>query len=106
MKKAMIFGASAALLIAGPAFAGERVIELTRSTGESFTLVLDTDANTASVNGAAAESYTWDEATNQLCAASGLCVTFAEAGTEIGASTTYTTNEGNSGTATLISVVE
>lgn len=106
MKKAIVFGAAAALFAAAPALAGERVIELTRDTGESFTLVLDTAANTASVNGSTPESYTWDEGTNQLCAASGLCVTFAEAGTEIGASTTYTTNEGNSGTATLISMSE
>lgn len=106
MKKAMVFGAVAAVLFAAPALAGERVIELTRSTGESFTLVLDTTASTASVNGAPAEAYTWDEASNQLCASSGLCVTFAEAGTEPGMSTTYTTNEGNSGTATLVSITE
>ena len=105
MKK-MMAAAAVALLAAAPALAGEMVIELTRSTGESFTLVLDTDASTASVNGSTPEAYTWNESTNELCAASGLCVTFAEASQEIGSSTTYTTNEGNSGTATLVSVSE
>ncbi|MBO6728751.1 MAG: hypothetical protein QUV02_03580 [Maricaulis sp.] len=105
MKK-LIAGAAVALLAAAPAFAGEMVIELTRSSGESFTLVLDTTAGTASVNGSTPESYTWDEGTNQLCASSGLCVTFAEASQEVGSSTTYTTNEGNSGTATLVSYSE
>lgn len=105
MKK-LIAGAVVALLAAAPALAGEMVIELTRNSGESFTLVLDTEAGTASVNGSTPESYTWDEASNELCASSGLCVTFAEASQEIGSSTTYSTNEGNSGTATLISVSE
>lgn len=43
MKK-LIAGAAVALLAAAPAFAGEMVIELTRSSGESFTLVLDLGA--------------------------------------------------------------
>lgn len=106
MKKAIFIGAAAALFVAAPALAGERVIELTRDSGESFTLVLDTTASTASVNGSTAESYTWNADTNELCAASGLCVTFADAGTEVGGTTTYTTNEGNSGTATLVSITE
>ncbi len=105
MKK-LIAGAAVALLAAAPALAGEIVIELTRDSGENFTLVLDTTASTASVNGSTPEAYTWDEGTNELCASSGLCVTFAEASQEVGSSTTYTTNEGNAGTATLVAFSE
>lgn len=104
MKK-MILGAVAALALAAPAFAGHTTIQMVRDTGESFTVVLHDDG-TATVNGGAPEAFTWDETTLELCAASGLCVTFAETSQEIGFSTSYNTNQGNSGTATLIERVE
>lgn len=104
MKK-MILGAVAALALAAPAFAGHTTIQMTRDSGESFTVVLHDDG-TATVNGGAAEPFTWDETTNELCAANGLCVTFAETSQEVGFTTSYTTNEGNSGTATLVERVE
>lgn len=104
MKK-MILGAVAALALAAPAFAGHTTIQMTRDSGETFTVVLHDDG-TATVNGGAPEAFTWDEATRVLCAASGLCVTFAATGEEIGFTTTYTTNQGNSGTATLTERVE
>jgi len=105
MKKAMIFGAIAVALTAAPAFAGHTAIQMTRDSGESFLVVLNSDG-TATVNGGAPEAYTWDEANYVLCAASGLCVTFASVSQEVGSSTTYTTNQGNSGTATLVERVE
>jgi hypothetical protein len=105
MKKMILGGVAAVLLAAAPAFAGHTTIELTRDSGESFTLVLNSDG-TATVNGGAPEAFTWDEASNQLCAASGLCVTFAGSSQEVGFTTTYTTNQGNSGTATLVERVE
>jgi hypothetical protein len=105
MKKMILGGVAAVLFAAAPALAGHTTIQLTRDSGESFTVVLNSDG-TASVNGGAAETYTWDETTNMLCAASGLCVTFAEASNEVGFTTTYTTNQGNAGTATLTERVE
>jgi ABC-type amino acid transport substrate-binding protein len=104
MKK-LVLGALVAAFAAAPALAQATTIEFVRDDGTTFVGVFDADG-TASINGAAAEGYTWDETTRQLCASSGLCVTFEEAGEGVGFSTRYTTNEGNSGTATITARTE
>jgi len=98
-----MIGAIAAMLAAAPAFAASTTIQFVRNDGTQFTLVLNDDG-TASVNGGPLEAFTWTAETRTLCAASGLCVMFAAVGEEVGFSTSYQTNQGNAGTATITAV--
>ncbi|MFS2317989.1 hypothetical protein RMQ97_08630 [Maricaulis sp. D1M11] len=99
MKK-ILLGAVAAILAAAPALASSTTITFVRDDGTTFVGVFDSNG-TASINGAPAEAYTWDETGKQLCATSGLCVTFEQVGDTVGFSSRYTTNQGNAGTATI-----
>lgn len=93
----------AAGLIAAPAFADKMTIEFTPEDGEATTAVFDQAAGTVTM-GDKTTTFTWDEESITLCAAmedGPLCATFAEKRSEVGESSSYTTNKGTSGNATI-----
>lgn len=86
-------------------------IEYTGSDGEKITIAYDDATSTASVVGGedgASAPYTYDEASNTLCSADAegaeVCVTFAAPGEKVGDSSDFTTNDGRSGTATIVAL--
>ncbi len=100
-----------ACLFATAAHATVTTIEYDLGEGEKVTIAYDDATNlaTSQADGAAASSpYTWDEATSTVCSTDGegneVCATFENAGTEAGHTTSFTTNDGRAGTATIVSV--
>ena len=99
---------AASTLFATAAHATVTTIAYTPTEGEAITVAYD-DAAMTSTNVATGESgaYTYDEATGTVCgssAGSEVCVTFENPGSEVGHETNFSTNDGRSGTAKIISV--
>ena len=96
-------------LFATSASAAVTTIEYTLGDGEKVTIAYD-DASSTATNTAdgSASPYKWDEATSTVCSTDPegkeVCATFENAGTEAGHTTAFSTNDGRSGTATIISV--
>ena len=106
MKIRLLIAIAGLALMATPALAASTTVEFAGSNGQTTTVVFDSNG-TASINGAAPGPYTIDQAAKKICgSAEGqeLCVTFAEMGTDVGFTTTYTDTAGNSGTATITAV--
>ncbi len=105
---------AASALFATAAHATVTTIEYTGSDGEQVTVAYDDATNTATVIGGesdgATSPYTFDEAANKLCSndAEGaeVCVTFEGTGEEpkAGDTASFTTNDGRSGTAKVVSI--
>ena len=102
--------AAAATLFATAASATVTTIEYTLADDQKVTIAYDDVTSTATTNGdaATARPYTWDEATSTVCSADAdgkeVCATFEEAGDQAGHTTGFSTNDGRSGTATIVSV--
>lgn len=98
-----------AVLFATSASAAVTTIEYTLGDGQTVTIAYD-DATSTATNTAdgSASPYKWDEATNTVCSSDPegkeVCATFESAGTEAGHETAFSTNDGQSGTAKIISV--
>ncbi len=96
-------------LFATAAHAAVTTIEYQPAEGDAVVVAYD-DATSTATNKTSGNSgpYTWDEASSTVCSndADGneVCVTFESAGTEVGHKTPFTTNDGRSGTATIVSV--
>ena len=106
MKTRLLIAIAGLALLATPALAASTTVEFANSNGQTTTVVFDTNG-TASVNGGEPGPYTIDQAAKKVCGSADgqeLCVTFAETGTEVGFTTTYTDTAGNSGTATITAV--
>ena len=106
MKTRLLYAIAALALIATPALAMSTTVEFANANGQTTTVVFNSDG-TASINGAAPGPYTIDQAAKKICGDAGgqqLCVTFAEMGTDVGFTTTYSDTAGNSGTATITAV--
>ena len=105
--KLRLFAAIAAFaLIASPALASSTTVEFASDSGTTTTVVFDSNG-TASINGAEPGPYTIDQAAKKICGAvngAELCVTFAEMGTDVGFTTTYTNSAGDKGKATITAV--
>lgn len=94
-------------LLALPALAKTTTVEYNSDSG-TVTSVDYSDDGTATSNGTSME-YTMDADTKTLCAdVSGfeLCITFDDIGTEVGATTKYTSTMGTAGTATITAITE
>ncbi len=102
--------ASAAALMATAASAAVTTIEYTLADGDKVTIAYDDATSTATTNGdaATARPYTWDEATSTVCSADAegkeVCATFENAGQEAGHTTAFSTNDGRSGSATILTI--
>lgn len=108
MKTRLLIAIAGLALIATPALAASTTVEFANSNGQTTTAVFDANG-TVSLNGAAPAPYTMDQAAKKICGSvegQELCVTFAEMGSTVGFSTTYTDTAGNSGTATITAVTE
>jgi hypothetical protein len=108
MKKTLITTLCAIAFLAAPALAGARTVEFVDTAGTKTVVVFNTD-NTATMNGGAPVAYTVDEAAKTVCSiveGNEVCATFAEMGKGVGFKTTYTSNSGASGTATITAEVE
>lgn len=106
MKTRLLIAIAGLALIATPALASSTTVQFANSNGQTTVAVFDSNG-TVSINGGAPSPYTIDQAAKKICGDAGgqqLCVTFAEMGTEVGFSTTYTDTAGNSGTATITAV--
>ena len=106
MKTRLLLAIAGLALIATPALASSTTVQFANSNGQTTVAVFDSNG-TVSINGAAPAPYTIDQAAKKICGDAGgqqLCVTFAEMGTDVGFSTTYTDTAGNSGTATITAV--
>lgn len=98
-----------AAMIATPALAGVTTIEFKSSDGETTTGVYDDSTSTYTINDSTeAIPYTWDAEAKKLCGkdadGADACATFEAEISEVGQSTTFTSQDGESGTATIISV--
>ena len=96
-----------ATLFATSAHATVTTIEYT--VGDQNVTIAYDDATMTASNAAdgTAKPYTWDEASATVCREDDeqdLCVTFENPGTEAGHETPFTTNDGRSGTAKIVSV--
>ncbi len=104
----------ASAFLATAAHAAVTTVEYTGSDGASVTVAYDDATTTATVvggeNDGAAAPYTFDQASNTICSSDAegkeVCVTFDGTGEEpkAGDTASFTTNDGRSGTATIISV--
>lgn len=98
-----------ALFFASAAQAAVTTIEYTPAEGDAITIAYD-DASGTATNAATGTSspYKWDEASATVCSSATdgneVCVTFENAGSEAGHTTAFTTNDGRSGTAKIVSV--
>jgi len=103
MKKFALVAVSAALLSA-PAFAETITVEFADVDGTKVVVAFDSAAGTATVDGEAFPSA-YDAATNTVCtqAPDGeICATMESEAGDVGSSSAYTTNQGGSGTATVL----
>ena len=108
MKTRLLIAIASLALLATPALAGSTTVQFTTTDGQSTVVVFDTNG-TASANGGAPSPYTVDQAAKTICGqvqGQEICVTFAEMGSAVGFTTTYTNTVGNSGTATITAVSE
>ena len=106
MKTRLLIAIAGLALIATPALAMSTTVEFAGSNGQTTVAVFDSNG-TVAINGAAPSPYTIDQAAKKICGDAGgqqLCVTFAEMGTDVGFTTTYSDTAGNSGTATITAV--
>lgn len=102
----------ASAMFATAAHATVTTIEYTGSDGNSATIAYDDSTNTATVVGGEGDGqaapYTYDEASNTICGSDNegkeVCVSFEKPGENVGDSSPYSTNDGRSGTATIVSV--
>ena len=99
---------AASAVLSAPVWAATQTIEFAGDNGETETWVLSDDGTATS--GDVTVNYTWDEEALKLCAEmpeqGELCVTFEEAGSEVGDTSKYTTSDGESGVAKIIEIVE
>jgi opacity protein-like surface antigen len=107
MKK-FFLGAAAAALLSTPAFAETVTLEFAAEGEDAVVLLLDPAANTVTYNGDTSAA-SWDAATNTLCSQTPdgeICATMADVPETptVGHTTTFTTNDGKSGTVTVVSV--
>ncbi len=108
MKTRLLIAIAGLALIATPALAASTTVEFAGSNGQTLVVVFDTNG-TASANGGSPAPYTLDQAGRKICGSvegQEVCVTFAEMGSDVGFSTTYTDTAGNTGTATITAVSE
>lgn len=108
MKTRLLIAIAGLALMATPALAASTTVEFAGANGQTLVVVFDTNG-TASANGGAPTPYTIDEAARKICGSvegQEVCVTFAEMGTDVGFSTSYSDTAGNSGTATITAVSE
>ncbi|QYJ01956.1 hypothetical protein KUV46_06060 [Thalassovita mediterranea] len=98
--------AFAALSIcAAPAFAASITLKFDSDSGNDQQAVFYDDGTMTSAAGNG--TYTYDEATTKMCIESDAyngCLIFDDPKSEVGHSTTYTGDNGASGTATVIAV--
>jgi len=100
-----------AVLFSTSAFANTITVKFEPAGGEAISFAFDAETNT-STNLATGDAgpYTFDEAANKLCGSgpdgSEVCVTFDGPTAEptVGQSGPYTTNTGDAGTATIVSI--
>lgn len=98
---------TAAALVAGMtglAHAGEVTLKFDGAAGVR-TVTIDSDANTLTSDKGTAP-YTWDDATHKLCAQTGEgehCITLGASIHDIGESTTFTSDDGDEGTVSIVS---
>lgn len=110
MKKLLALAAAGAALLSS-ALAASYTIEFTRADGTVQVWTFNGDG-TATGPGGAAATYTWDEASNTLCAAptadasKQTCVTFEIENPEpkVGDTTPYKTSEGVTGVAKILAI--
>ncbi len=106
MRKLLIAAAAAAML-AVPAFAASTTVSFAGDDGVTHVWTLGDDGKATSPAGMVVD-YTYDEDTLTLCAqvpeAGEICVTFEEAGKEVGDTSKYTDTNGLSGIATITAV--
>lgn len=108
MKKIMTAAALALSLAALPAFAASTTVEFASSSGPSLVAVFSDDG-TVTFNGSAPVPYSMDEEARTICASvNGMddCATFDAWSTELGHATPYTTQSGDTGTATVTAKAE
>lgn len=109
MKKLGLITAALAVLFAAPALAASTTVEFTNAAGEKHVWKFKDDGTAEAPDGATA-AYTWDEASQKLCATFAgeppktLCATFdpTEGKGVVGESTGYTLDDGSKGVATII----
>ncbi|MEL6474071.1 MAG: hypothetical protein AAFQ21_08290 [Pseudomonadota bacterium] len=109
MKKFLMAAATAAL-IAGAASAATVSVSFANDNGDTQDWTFDNATNTATGPDGVTAPYTWDEAAMTLCAdvpeQGELCVVFDEVAQEVGATSTYTVSNGDTGTATVTAMAE
>lgn len=106
MKKLIALTAAVAFT-AAPAFAGKITIAFAPDGAAPFSITLD-DATKTVAGPEGSAPYTFDNTTNTLCVTiePEVCATFAgEAKPPVlGDTSTYTSNNGSAGTATIVSI--
>ena len=106
--KSFVIAGAAAVLFAGAASAAELTVNFESSEGVAQTWVFNDETKMSTSPDGVEAPYTWDEETLTVCGEmpeqGELCVTFEEMMVEEGATTGYTTSDGGSGTATLVSM--
>lgn len=113
--KKLALGLTAAGLIALPAQAATVTIEFVPDEGEAATWTFDDETGLATGPDGMTGAYTWSEDTMTLCGEiegedpETLCATFEDASSDtpaVGETARYTTNTGDSGTATIVAMEE
>ncbi len=107
MKLKLLAAIAGLALIASPAFAGSTTVEFANAaTGQSTVVVFNTDG-TAKAGSGAPVAYTMDNDAKKICSTyqdKPICVTFGDIGKDVGFTTSYSDDQGNSGTATITAV--
>lgn len=107
MKKIAVLAAIAAFS-AAPAFAASVTIKFESAEG-AITATFDQSTMTYTADDGTSGPYTYDEAAHTICATEqDLCITFEnpDETPTVGSTSSYTANNGSSGTATVTAMAE
>ncbi|MDQ0464392.1 hypothetical protein QO010_002173 [Caulobacter ginsengisoli] len=107
MKLKLLAAVAGLMLIASPALAASTTVEFADKASGAKVVVTFDGAGMATGADGVAVPYTMDNDAKKLCSTyqdQPICITFKAIGTEVGFTTPYTDDKGNSGVATITAV--